>query len=144
MFIQVYFQGRLAHTLTRSIFMGDLPHTHIGLFSRLTCPHMYILVYFQGRLAHTLIRFIFMGGFFFVFLLNDKVGKLGASRSQGWPEDSSWWQNWSSYFFEIFLTVKVILSSSRSMVTTMILCYYQLNDSSFFFNSCWTSLRIFL
>jgi hypothetical protein len=63
---------------------------------------------------------------------------------QGWPEDSSWWQSWFSCFFEIFLTVRVILSFSHSMVTTMILCYYQLNDSSFFFNSCWTSLRIFL
>jgi hypothetical protein len=52
---------------------------------------------------------------------------------QGWLEDSSWWQGWSSHFFEIFLTVGFISSSSRSKVTTMILCYYQLNDSFFFF-----------
>jgi len=65
MFIVVYFQGRSTHTLTRSIFMGDLSlhshwsiftgdlptHVHFGLFSRATCPHMFTLVYFQGRPA---------------------------------------------------------------------------------------------
>jgi hypothetical protein len=75
--------------------------------------------------------------------LDDKVGKLGASWLQGWPEDSSWWQGWSSHFLEIFLTIRFISSSSRSKVTTMIICYYQLNDSLFFL-TCWISLRIFL
>jgi len=63
--------------------------------------------------------------------LDDKVGKLGASWLQGWPKDSSWWQGWPSHFFETFLTVRFISSSSHSRVTTMILCYYQLNDSFF-------------
>ena len=37
-----------------SIFTGDLPtHTHTGLFSRATCPHILTLVYFHGRPAHT-------------------------------------------------------------------------------------------
>ena len=34
MFIMVYFQRRPAHTLTRSIFMGDLPsHSHWSIFT---------------------------------------------------------------------------------------------------------------
>jgi hypothetical protein len=53
---------------------------------------------------------------------------------QGWPEDSLWWQGWSSHFFAIFLTVGFIWSSSHSSVTTMILYYYQLNDSLFVLN----------
>jgi hypothetical protein len=56
--------------------------------------------------------------------LDYKVGKLGASWLHGWPGDSSWWQGWSSHFFEIFLIVRFISSSSRSRVTTMILYYY--------------------
>jgi hypothetical protein len=43
---------------------------------------------------------------------------------QGWPGDSSWWQGWSSHFFEIFLIIGFISSSSCSRVTTMILYYY--------------------
>jgi hypothetical protein len=50
---------------------------------------------------------------------------------QGWPKDSSWWQGWSSYFFEIFLMVGFILFSSCSWVKNVIFCYYILNDSFF-------------
>jgi hypothetical protein len=54
MFILIYFHGRPTLTLTRFIFMGDLPshslptHVHPGLLSGATGPHMFILVYFQG------------------------------------------------------------------------------------------------
>ena len=36
------------------------------------------------------------------------------------------------FFFEIFLTVRFISSSSHFRVTNMILCYHQFNDSFFF------------
>ena len=42
--------------------MGDLPtHTHSGLFSRATCPHILTLVYFHGRPTHTLPIVYFHG-----------------------------------------------------------------------------------
>jgi hypothetical protein len=52
-----------------------------------------------------------------------------------WKSNASWLHSWSFHFFEIFLTIRFISSSSLSKVTTMILCYYQLNDSPFFFLS---------
>jgi hypothetical protein len=59
---------------------------------------------------------------------------LDNSWSQVWKLDASWLQGWSFHFFEIFLTIRFIPSSSRFKVTTMILCYYQLNDSFFVHN----------
>jgi hypothetical protein len=72
MFILVYFQRRPAHTLTWSIFMGDLPshshwsifrgdlptHVHPRLFSGAIDPHTHT-VYFHGRPALTLILVYF-------------------------------------------------------------------------------------
>jgi len=71
----VYFQGRPAHTLTRSIFMGDLSsnshwsiftgdlptQVHHGLFSRATYPQIFILVYLYGRPALPLTLIYFQG-----------------------------------------------------------------------------------
>jgi hypothetical protein len=57
----IYFQGRPAHTLTRSIFIGDLPsHSHWSFFT-VDLPHMFIMVSFQGRPTHMFTRSIFMG-----------------------------------------------------------------------------------
>jgi hypothetical protein len=56
----------------------------------------------------------------------DRAGKLGVSWLQRWPEDSSWWQCWSSHFFEIFLMVEFISCSSRSRVKAMILSVHNL------------------
>ena len=55
-------KGRL-WAATWFIFTDDLPtHTHCGLFSGTTCPHILIVVYFQGRPAHTYSRWsIFKG-----------------------------------------------------------------------------------
>jgi len=36
------------------------------------------------------------------FFLMTRLEKLGASWLHGWPEDSSWWQGWSSLFFSFF------------------------------------------
>ena len=73
MLIVVYFQGRSTHTLVYfqgrpartcsswSIFRGDRPTLHPGLFSGATCPHMFIVVYFQGDLPTHVHRGLFSG-----------------------------------------------------------------------------------
>jgi hypothetical protein len=59
-------------------------------------------------------------------IIPDREGwKLGASQLHGWPEDFSWWPGWSSHFFEIFLIVLFISSSSRFKVKLWFLCYHQ-------------------
>ena len=69
----IYFHGRPTHTCSSwsifrgdrptpshwSIFRGDLPTLHPGLFSGVTCPHMFIVVYFHGRPALTLTLVFF-------------------------------------------------------------------------------------
>jgi len=61
MLILVYFEGRRPTPSHWSIFMGDLPTLHLGLFSGATYPHMFIVVHFQGRPAHTLTLIYFQG-----------------------------------------------------------------------------------
>ena len=73
----------------------------------------------------------------------NKARKLGVSWLHGWPEDSYWWQDWSSHFFEIRLVVRFISFFSHSRIK---ICVCLLSSMQCFFlfpQSCWTSLRIF-